>query len=128
MALLLVSVVGTILRPLGIIVPDTGTITIVSVPSPSNFAEGRGVYRHPLQFTVVGANAAGYIAGTVQTIGIAQISATATKYLVDVILVMRIGDMEVNTMQGIPVGGTAPVQFQEPWHIADPNQVKVLAE
>lgn len=128
MAFQRVSVAGTVLRPLGIVVPGSGTVTITSVPSTKNFAEGKGVYKTPLEFTVSGANASGYIDGTVATVGTARITATAVKTFADGILVMRHLDQESNAMQGIPVGGVSPVQFNETWEIENANQTKVLAE
>ena len=124
---LLVAVLGVVLQPLGIVVPNTGTITIVSVPSPKVFGEGRGVYKDSLLFTVTGANAAGYVAGTVATVGVASIPATAVKLKAEGIFVMRILDQATVAMIGnLAVIGQPPTPFNEPWQISDPNQTKLL--
>ena len=126
MALLLVAVDGLTLTPQGIVVPGSGTVTIVSVPSPKVLAEAKGVYKTPLRFTVAGASAAGYVPGTVASVGTVEIPATATKCLAEGILVMRINDQASVRMVGQLLGTGVTQFFNETWQITDPNQVKVL--
>ena len=128
MALILVAVEGLTLTPEGIVAPGSGTVTIVSVPSPKVFAEGRGVYKDPLQFTVAGASASGYIPGTVATVGIAEIPVSATKVLADGILVMRLFDFNPSVlMVGTTTAGVVQ-NFLEPWRITQTPQTTVLAQ
>ena len=120
------AVEGLMLLPLGIVIPNTGTVTIVSIPSPVVRCQGKHVYLDPLLFTVVGASAAGYIAGSVQTVGVQMIPKTSTKNRSQGIFVMRDEDTNVVNMLGIPIGGLALVAFTEPWKIDDPAQMVTL--
>ena len=128
MALLLAAVLGLVLTPQGIVVPNSGTVTIVSIPSPKVRAEGRGVYKTPLRFSVAGASASGFIGGTVRSVGVVEIPATAIKCLAEGILVMRINDQASVPMQGNVLGSGVIRNFQEGWAITNPNQTKVLCQ
>ncbi len=121
-----IAVQGLTLTPQGIVIPGTGVLTITSTPSVKNKAEGNGMYKTPLQFTLTGANATGYDPGTVQTVGTASISATAIKIKADGVLVMRVDDQNaVVSMTGM-ISGT-PTPFVESWKITAAGQSKVKA-
>ena len=116
------AVAGLSLTPQGIVSAQPRNVTITSVPSPKVKAEGKGVYKTPLQFTVAGANAVGYQPGTVQ--GNGTIPATAVKVKVEGVAPMRMNDEGVAAMQGTTLAGTLQ-SFNETWRITAPNQSKV---
>lgn len=122
-----IAVDGLTLTPQGIVVAGTGTLTITSTPSVKNLAEGNGMYKTPLTFTLIGANATGYDPGTVVTVAPGVIPATAVKIKADGVLVMRVDDqVPTIAMTGL-IGGT-PTPFTEPWEITDAGQNTVLGE
>jgi len=121
-----IAVQGLTLTPQGIVTPGTGNLTITSTPSVKNKAEGNGMYKTPLQFTLVGANATGYDPGTVQIVGTASISATAAKVKADGVLVMRVDDQNAAVSMTGTISGT-PTPFVEPWKITAAGQSKVKA-
>jgi|OM-RGC.v1.027682084 hypothetical protein len=120
-----VAVDGCTIEPQGIV--SGGTLSITSVPSTKVKAEGAGVYRGQIQFTVSGANASGYDPGTVVTVGPATIPATALKVSADGQAVMRVDDQVPAAAMTGTIGGT-PTPFVEPFAITDAGQTKVLAE
>jgi hypothetical protein len=122
-----IAVQGLTLTPQGIVIPSTGVLTITSTPSTKNKAVGNGMYETPLEFTLSGANATGYDPGTVATVGIASIIATATKVkAVGGSVVMRIDDQNPLVAMTGTIGGT-PTPFTEPWKITNAGQAKVKA-
>ena len=127
MALKEVAVQGLTLTPQGIVTPGTGTLTITSTPSAKNKAGGNGMYKKPLQFTLAGANAAGYDPGTVMTVGPGSIPATAVKVKADTLLVMRTDDQNASVSMTGTISGT-PTPFVEPWKITDAGQTKVKGQ
>ena len=127
MAFKFIAVQGLTLTPQGIVVSGTGVLTIISVPSTkvregSNFA-----YKQNLQFTLVGANAAGYDPGTVATVGIATISPAALKTKADGQLVMRVDDQNLTVSMTGTISGT-PTPFIEPWKITNAGQATARTE
>lgn len=118
----LVAVQGLTLTPQGIV--SGGSINISSTPSTKAKAEGNGIYKTPLQFTVSGANATGYDPGTVVTVGPATINATAVKAKVEGLAVMRLDDQNLFVNMTGTIGGT-PTPFVEPWKITNAGQTKV---
>jgi len=125
MALLEVAVQGLTVAPQGIV--SGGVLSIVSVPSTKVKAEGKGVYKQNLQFTLSGANAVGYDPGTVMTVGTASISPTSTKNKAEGQFVMRKNDQNLAVNMTGTIGGT-PTPFIEPWKITVPGQTKVIGE
>lgn len=127
MALKEIAVQGLTLSPQGIVTPGTGVLTIISTPSVKVKPEGNGSYKTPLQFTLTGANAAGYDPGTVMTVGTASIVATAVKVYADGVLAMRVDDQNLTVAMTGMIDGT-PTPFVEPWKITNAGQIKVRAE
>lgn len=125
MALKEIAVDGLTLAPQGIV--SGGSLSIVSTPSTKVKCEGNGVYKTPLQFTLSGANATGYDPGTVMTVGVASIVATALKVKAEAILVMRVDDQNLTVSMTGTISGT-PTPFVEPWKITNAGQSKVKAE
>ena len=126
---MLVAVLGLILTPLGISVPDTYTLAIISFISVKCFAEEKPIIGSPMVFTLVGGNAAGMIPGTCATAGPQQIPATATKsFLENGSLVMRINDLGPIAMTGTSVAiGNPTINWTEVWQISNPNQIKCFS-
>jgi hypothetical protein len=67
-----------------------GTINIITPASTISKAEGAGVYRGILNGTIAGANASGFVDGTVA--GTWVMEPTATKDKSDLLPVIRLGD------------------------------------
>jgi hypothetical protein len=104
-----------------------GTFTKVSIPSNKVEAEGRGVHKGQLNFTLTGASATGYDAGTVATVAPWQtINPTATKCKVNGELIMREGDGNLVNLTG-NVSGT-PTTFTAVVEISDAGQTKVKGQ
>lgn len=125
MALKFIAVDGCTITPQGIV--SGGTLTISSVPSVKNKAGGNGMYKSPLTFTVVSANATGYDPGTVVSVAPGSISATAVKVKADGSLVMRVDDQAPSVSMTGTISGTL-TPFAEPFKITDAGQTKVKAE
>lgn len=125
MALKEIAVDGLTLAPQGIV--SGGVLSITSVPSTKVKAEGAGVYKDPLTFTLTGANATGYDPGTVMTVGSGSIPATALKVKAESLAVMRVDDQFATVAMTGTILGT-PTPFTEPWKITNAGQTKVKAE
>lgn len=103
-----------------------GTISIITPPSIKNIASGYGIYRGPINGTVSGANASGFVSGSV--VGTWTISPTATKCLADSLPVVRARDTGTIVATGTPTGGgSAPVPGGTV-EVADAGQTKAFAE
>jgi hypothetical protein len=107
-----------------------GVFTVTSTPSVKVLAENKGVYKTPLTYTFAGGNATGFVPGSIATLVPQTIVATATKVLVDGVLVMRVDDLGTMTAQGKtlpdPPGAVGPISG--PVEISVAGQTKVLAE
>lgn len=125
MALLNVAVQGLTLEPQGIV--SGGILNITSLPSLNCKAEGKGIYRGSLIFTLTGANAIGYDPGTVIIVGTGTISPTATKVKANGLLVLRKDDQNLNIPMTGTIGGT-PTPFTEPFKITNAGQTTVKAQ
>lgn len=83
-----------------------GVFTITSVPSLKVRADGKGIYRGPLQYTFSGGNASGFDSGSVATTVPQAIQPTAIKVRADGFAVIRLGDSgqmaAVGTVSGTP--------------------------
>ena len=128
--MLLIAVLGLVLIPLGISVPYTFGLSIISFISTKCFGENKPMIGSPMVFTLSGGNAAGMIPGSVNTAGPQQIPATATKTLLENgSLVMRINDLGPIAMIGVSaVFPNPPVAWTEVWQIIDPAQTKCLSK
>jgi len=127
MAVKLVAVDGLTLTPQGIVTPGVGTLTITSTPSVKVLAEGKGVYKTPMTFTLAGGSASGYDPTTVATVGPGSVLGTSIKNLADGSLVMRVDDQAVAVPMTGTIGGT-PTPFAETWKITNAGQTKVQGE
>jgi hypothetical protein len=127
MSLKEIAVEELTLEPQGIVIPNTGTLTITSIPSIKNKAEGKGIYSGTLTFTLVGANATGYDPGTVLTVGVGSINATSLKVNSHGQKVLRVDDNNPTVSMTGAIGGTL-TPFVEPWKISNGGQSKVQAE
>ena len=120
-----IAVNGLTLTPQGIV--SGGVITITSIPSIKNKAGGQGIYEAPLTFTFAGGNATGYDPGTVVTVGLGSIPATAIKVMKKSgPFVMRENDQAPAIAMTGTISGT-PTPFVEPWKITNAGQVNVGA-
>ena len=125
----LVATVDLILTPQGIVIPNTGTWTLIYFISQKNFAEGKNVMGgDDMMFTLQGWNAPPYIPGTVRSNGVVSIPKTSVKNLLEHgEFVMRLDDMG-----SVPMLGTTPLgvveSFVEPWRITDTGQVKCFSK
>lgn len=83
-----------------------GVFTITSVPSLKVRADGKGIYRGPLQYTFSGGNASGFDSGSVATTVPQAIQPTAIKARADGLAVIRLGDSgqmaAIGTVSGTP--------------------------
>ena len=127
---ILVATIDLILTPQGIVSPGSGSWSLVSFISQKNFAEGKSIMGgNDMMFTLVGWNAAGFIAGTVKSVGVVSIPKTAVKVLLEHgEFVMRLGDMGSVPMVGNLLVTGIPSFFSEPWIISDVGQTKVFAK
>lgn len=122
-----VAVEGLTLTAQGIVTLGNGTLEIVSAPSAKMSAEGKGVYKAPLQFTLIGADATGFDPGTVATDGPASINASVETFSVEGALVIRVDDNNPTVKMTGTINGT-PAKFIEPWKITSAGQSTVLAD
>ena len=104
-----------------------GTFFIVPTESIKVKISGKGVHKGTVQFTLFGADAPGYDAGTVATVPPFQIiSASAVKAKADTEAVMREGDFATVSLTGT-ISGT-PTPFTAPFEISDAGQTKVKGD
>lgn len=129
-----IAVQGASVEPQGIVTicAPAGVLTITSVPSLKVKAEGSGVYRGGVTFTIVGACATGYDPGTVVSISPITIQPGASKVKADGQFVNLENDNQLLVPGPTPnmtgtISGT-PTPFFEPFAITDAGQTKVLAE
>ena len=125
----LCATLNLVLTPLGIVVPESGTWTIISFISTKNFAEGIAMIADPFTFTLQDWSAAGHIPGSVRSSGVVTIPATAVKVkLENGMFVIRIEDTAALPMVGNLIGSGTINNFTENWIVSDPGQTKVLAK
>lgn len=104
-----------------------GTISVTSSPSSVVFAVGNNVYRGIINGAVAGANAAGFIDGSVS--GTWSINATSTTTHAEGQFVIRENDTGTIIATGSPVGGGPPASVPGGTvEVVNAGQDKVLSE